>query len=146
MTIENIAFSCLNWGEFGQRRIKITLTPNEQRRINFSVPAGFWMLIIKLRFGDITANTLQFKWDNVRNAWEELLTIGTELLNFETEPFPYIVVSGNKGAIVIRNTTSSSQNFEMTYDFVLIPKEIAGKIRELIFKKREEFKGEIAYQ
>ncbi len=143
MEEKRILFSDKNWGEFGQRRIKETLAANEEKRITFSVPAGRWLYIIKWRFGDITANQINIRWDGVRNIWEENILIGTELLNFVIEPFPYPICSGNSGSIVIANTSDEVREFEMVYDFILMDKETSGHITEFIFRKRREFMGKI---
>ena len=140
---DGLIFGLNRWGEFGQRRIRESLIVGEKKRIPIIVPRGSWMCIIKWRFGDINANVLNFRFDGCRNAWEQDILIGTELLNFITEPLPYIVFSGDNGAIIISNTSALAQDFEMVYDFYLINNEIAGKIREMIYADREKFRGDI---
>ncbi len=144
MEEKRILFSDKNWGEFGQRRIRESLAANQELRVNFNVPAGRWLYIIKWRFGDITSNVINFRWDGMRNIWEENILIGTELLNFVTEPFPYPIASGDSGSIVIANTSDEEQEFEMVYDFILMDKETSGRIHEYLFRYRREFMGNIA--
>lgn len=141
MDQHTLLYSLNRWGEFGQRKIQEVLSPNEKKRISIIVPRGSWMCIIKWRFGDINANVLNFRFDSCRNAWEQDILIGTELLNFITEPLPYIVASGDNGAVIISNTSAVEQDFEMVYDFYLVNDEIQGRIRELIYADRENFKA-----
>ena len=143
---EKIIFSHMHWGEFGQERVKVTLIANEKRRIPINVPAGRWMCIIKWRFGDINTNLINFRFNGCRNIREKDILIGSELLNEPTIPSPYVIASGNNGEIVLENTDTQSQEFEMVYDFVLIDDEIEGKMREYVFKAREELRGEIVQQ
>ncbi len=139
-------FSIANYGEFGQRRIRETLNVAEKRRIPFVVPSGSTMCIVKWRFGDIAANTINFRFDSCRNVWEQDILIGTELLNFITEPEPYVIAIGGSGAIVVENIDIVARDFEMVYDFYLINNEIQGRIREFVYAEREIFRGMITKQ
>ena len=146
MDIIPLLFSVMNWGEFGQARYTETVPANEKLRIPISIPAGRWWLVFRYRFGDITANNLNFRFDGVRNYFEQNIMIGNELINFTTWCCPYIGISGQDAAIVVENTAATTQTFEMVLDFVVIDDEIAGRIREFLYKKREEFREEVTSQ
>jgi len=146
MDNEKLFFALSHWGEFGQIRYRDTLTANEQLRIPLNVPAGRKWVIFKYRFGNITANTLNFRFDNILNYFEQNILIGTELLNFVVEPEPYLVAIGTSGSIVVTNTTAVARVFEIVLDFYVIDDEIQGRIRELVLADREKFRGEVTRQ
>ena len=104
------------------------------------VPGGRRWVVFKYRFGDITADTINFRFDGVRNYFEQDILIGTELLNFVVEPLPYIVVSGHDAEIVVENTDNVARDFSIVLDFYLLDDEIQGRIRELILAEREDFR------
>jgi len=141
-----LLFSIMNWGEFGQIRYTATLTANQRLRIPINVPAGRWWLVSRYRFGNITANNLNFRFDGVRNYFEQNVLIGNELINFTTWCCPFIAISGNNAVIVVENTAATPQIFEMVMDFIVIDDEISGRIREFLYGKREEFRGEVTSQ
>ncbi len=146
MDKETLFFSLNRWGEFGQKRYQATLVAGEKRRIFLLVPSGRRWIVFKYRFGDITADTINFRFDNVRNYFEENILIGTELLNFVIEPMPYLSVSGVDAAIVVWNTSGQDKDFSIVLDFYVLTDEVAGRIREFVLGSREEFKGEITEQ
>ena len=153
MDKESLFFGLSNWGEFGQRRYQATLSPGEKRRIPLVAPAGRWWVIFKYRFGSIynqqgvlQTDVINFKFDGVRNYFEQDILIGTELINFVVEPLPFIVVSGGNGSIVVENTDDEEQDFSIVLDFYVIDNEIKGKVREMILASREKFRGEITSQ
>lgn len=147
-----LLFSLNKWGEFGQIRYTATLAAGERRRIPLIVPAGRWWVIFKYRFGSFLEQGVQiidvinFRFDGVRNYFEQNILIGTELLNFVIEPKPYIVVSGVNGAIVIENIDVVARNFSIVLDFYVIDNEIQGRVRELLLGEREKFRGGITRQ
>ena len=141
--MEKVWYALENWGEFGQKRYTATLSAGEKRRIPLVIPAGRWWVVFKYRFGDITADFINFRFDGVRNYFEQDILIGTELLNFVIEPLPYIVISGVNGAIVLENTGTQDQYFSIVLDFYVIDDEIKGRIRELVLAEREKFRGEV---
>ena len=143
---DGLLFGIQNWGEFGQIRYQATLATGEIRRIPMNVPAGRRWIVFKYRFGDITADIINFRFDGVRNYFEQNILIGTELLNFVIEPKPYIVVSGVNGTIVVQNTDIVERGFSIVLDFIVLDDEIQGKLRELIYADREKFRGEITKQ
>ena len=146
MDKETLFFALSNWGEFGMIRYTATLSAGEKRRIPLLVPAGRRWVIFKYRFGNIVADTINFRFDGVRNYFEQDILIGTELLNFVVEPMPYIVVSGVDGVIVVENTDNVERNFSIVLDFYLLDDEIQGRIRELILSDREKLRGEVTSQ
>lgn len=133
-------FGLQKWGEFGQKRYQATLAAGEKTTIPLLVPSGRWWVIFKYRFGDITADAINFRFDNVRNYFEQDILIGTELLNWVVEPKPYLVASGNNGAIIVWNTDNVERDFSIVLDFYVIDNEIQGRIRELILADREQFR------
>ena len=139
-------FSLANYGEFGQIRYQATLTAGEKRRIPLLVPAGRRWIVFKYRFGDITADIINFRFDGVRNYFEQDILIGTELLNFVIEPLPYLSISGVDAVIVVWNTSGQDAYFSIVLDFYIITDEVAGRIREFILGSREEFKEEVTSQ
>ena len=141
-----LLFGLESWGEYGARRFQATLQPGEKRRIPIAVPGGRRYLVFRYRFGDITADTINFRFDGVRNYFEQDILIGTELLNHTTWPQPYISISGVDGAIVIENTAATDQDFSIVLDFYLLDNEIQGRIRELLLREREKFRGDITKQ
>ena len=140
MDKETLFFSLSNWGEFGQIRYRATLAAGEKRRIPLLVPGGRRWVVFKYRFGDITTDVINFRFDGVRNYFEQDILIGTELLNFVVEPEPYIIVSGVNGSIVVENTDDVSRDFSIVLDFYLLDDEIQGRIRERILAEREDFR------
>ena len=141
-----LIFGLENYGEFGQTRYTATLSAGEKRRIPLLVPAGRRWIVFKYRFGDITANTINFNFDGVRNYFEQNILITTELLNFVVEPQPYLSVSGDSAAIVVENTDNVERDFSMVLDFIVLDDEIAGRIREVIYAEREKTRGKITSQ
>ncbi len=139
---DGLLFGLQRWGEFGQIRYRATLTAGEKRRIPLVVPGGRWWLVFRYRMGDITADILNFRFDNVRNYFEQDILIGTELLNHTVWPKPYISISGDSGAIVVENTSDQDANFSIVLDFIIIDDEIAGRIRELILLDRDVFRAQ----
>ncbi len=129
-----LLFSLSKFGEFGQKRYRTTLQALETVRIPLLVPNGRWWLVYKYRFGDIVADQILFRFNNIRNYYEENILIGTELLNEPTFPKPYLTVSGRQGEIVVENTDTTEQEFSIVLDFVLMDKETAGKVRALAGK------------
>ena len=146
MDNEKLYFAISGWGEFGQRRFQETLSANEQKRITLNVPAGRKWVIFRYSFGDVTADTLNFRFDNILNYFEQDILIGTELLNWPIRPEPYLVAIGDSGAMVVTNTAATSQDFSIVLDFYIIDDEIMGRIREFILKGRESFREEITGQ
>jgi len=136
-------FGLQRWGEYGMRRFRATLAAGEKRTIPIIVPAGRWYVIFRYRMGDITANAINFRFDNVRNYFEQDILIGTELLNHTTWPKPYLVASGTNGAIIVENTDNVERDFSIVLDFYVIDNEIQGRIRELILSDREKLRGQI---
>ena len=143
---DGLIFGLENFGQFGEKRYTATLVAGEKRRIPLVCPAGRWWLVFKYRFGDITADVINFRFDGVRNYFEENILIGTDLLNFVVEPLPYISVSGTSGAIVVENTDIVARDFSIVLDFVVMDNELAGRIRELIYTERKKFRGEVTGQ
>ncbi len=143
MDKEALFFAISHWGEFGMRRFQAVLNPGEKRTIPIIVPAGRYYVVTKIRFGDMTADTINFRFDNCRGYFEQDILIGTELLNFPTEPEPYIVISGT-GKMVVENTDNVERDFSIVLDFILLDDEIQGRIREIIYADREKFRGLIS--
>lgn len=139
-------YSLSNYGEFGMKRFSCTLLAGEKRRIPLLVPSGRRWVVFKYRFGDIAVDVFNFRFNGVRNYFEQEILIGTELINFIVEPKPYIVVSGHDGEIVIHNTDTVSRDFSIVLDFYLLDDEIQGRIREFILGSREEFRGKVTKQ
>lgn len=146
MDKEALFFSLNRWGEFGQKRYQATLVAGEKRTIPILCPAGRWWVIFRYRFGDITADTIQFRFDNIRNYFEENILIGTELLNHTTWPKPYLVASGGDGTMIVWNTSGQDADFSIVLDFYVLTDEVAGRIREFVLGSREEFKSEVSSQ
>lgn len=140
MDKETLFFSLANWGEFGEIRYRATLTAGEKRRIPMLVPGGRRWVVFKYKFGNIVADTINFRFNNVRNYFEQDILIGTELLNFVVEPLPYIVVSGRNAEIVVENTDIAERDFSIVLDFYIITDELQGRIRELVLGEREDFR------
>jgi len=138
-----LSYALANWGEFGQIRYNGTLAANEQRRIPIVVPAGKTYYIIKYRFGNITADTVFFRFSGVLNYFEQNILVGAELLSWVVEPEPYIAVKGSSGAIIFTNNTALERNFSIVLDYIIISDEIAEGIRETIIGKREVARGSI---
>lgn len=143
---DGLIFGLNRWGEFGMRRFRCTLQPNEKRTIPIVVPRGKWYVIFRYRFGDIAADTIQFRFDNLLNYFEQDILIGTELLNHTTWPKPYLVASGDNGAIIVWNTDDEERDFSIVLDFYVINNEIQGEIRKLILGEREKFRGGVTQQ
>lgn len=147
--MDGLNFAISKWGEFGQIRYQATLVANEIRRIPIIVPAGKSYYVFKYRFGSFYAqnvlitDVLNFRFSGVMNYFEQNILIGTELLNFVTEPEPYIAITGSGGAIVVQNTDVATRNFSIVLDYIMISNEIAEEIREIIIGKREVVKGKI---
>ncbi len=146
MDKEALFFAISRWGEFGMIRYQATLAAGEKRRIPLVVPSGRTWAIFKYRMGDIQADTLNFRFDNVRNYFEQNILIGTELLNWVIEPHPPIVAIGTNGAIVVENTDAVERDFSIVLDFYILTDEIQGKIREMILTSREEERGRVTKQ
>lgn len=138
-----LIFGLENYGEFGQIRYRATLSAGEKRRIPLIVPSGRRWLVFRYRFGDITADVINFRFDGVRNYFEQNILIGTELLNFVVEPQPYISISGVDAVIVVENTSGQDADFSIVLDFIVLDDEIAGRIRELIYAEREKFRAKV---
>ena len=68
------------------------------------------------------------------------------MLNFVVEPQPYLSISGVDAVIAIENTDIVARDFSIVLDFIVLDDEIQGRIRELIYAKREVFRGEITSQ
>jgi len=146
MDKESLFFAISNWGEYGVKRFSATLQPNEKRRIPILIPAGRRWLVFKYRFGDVIADVFNFNFDGIRNYFEQNILITTELLNFVVEPQPYLSISGVDAVIAIENTDIVARDFSIVLDFIVLDDEIQGRIRELIYAKREVFRGEITSQ
>ncbi len=141
-----LIFGLENWGEFGEIRYRATLSAGEKRRIPMLVPAGRRWVVFRYIFGDLTADVINFRFDGVRNYFEQNILIGTELLNWPVEPKPNIVISGVNGTIVVENTDIVPRDFSIVLDFYLLDDEIQGRIREFIYSDREKFRGRVTSQ
>ncbi len=126
-----LLFSLSQFGEFGQKRYRATLAAGETQRIPLLVQNGRWWLVYEIRFGDIVADQILFRFNNIRNYYEENILIGTELLNDPILPKPYLRVSGKQGEIVVENTDDQERAFSIVLLFILMDKETAGKVRKM---------------
>ena len=141
-----LLFSLSEFGEYGQKRFRATLQPLETVRIPIPVPNGRWYLVYEIRFGDIEADQINFRFNNIRNYFEENILVGTELLNHPIEPKPYLSISGRQGEIVVENMNADhTREFSIVLEFVLMDKETAGKVRKMskeVWEKLEQ-SGEV---
>lgn len=119
-------------GEFGQNRIRETITAGTTSRFTIPAPTDRGMYIFRYRFGNVTANALNFKFDNVENMIEKNILIGTELLNFDTRPFPFILCRDSDSSIVVQNTSTQDVVFEMVYDYILVHREAVERYAKMI--------------
>ncbi len=138
-----LLYALSKWGEFCTIRFRGTLSADEHIRIPIVVPAGKTYYIFKYRFGDITADVINFRFSGVLNYYEQNILIGTELLNFVVEPEPYIAVKGSSGAVVFENTDAVERDFSIVLDCIIISDEIAEGVRKEIIGKREVARGSI---
>ena len=136
--MNQLFFGLFQFGEYGQKSYTATLQAGEIIRIPLIVPEGRWWLVFKYRFGDITVDQLNFRFNNIRNYYEENILIGTEHLNHPIEPKPYLSISGNQGEIIVENTDVIAQNFSIVLEFVLMDKETAGKVRKMAKERWEK--------
>jgi len=138
-----LEFSLGNWGEFGQIRYCGNLTANQQLRIPIVVPSGKTYYIFKYRFGDMTADTVYFRFSGVLNYYEQNILVGTELLTWVVEPQPYIAIKGSSGSIIFINNTAVSRDYSIVLDYIIISDEIAEDVRAEIIGRREIARGKI---
>lgn len=110
-------------GEFGQKRIREDIVAGTTSRFNITAPTDRNMFIFRYRFGDITANALNFKWNNAENVVEQNILIGSELLNFDVRPYPFILCRNGGSSVIVQNTSGQDVTFEMVYDYILVHKE-----------------------
>lgn len=141
-----LLFSLLKWGEFGQKRYRATLTAGEKRRITITIPAGRWWIVFRYKIGDIAFDVINFRFDGIRNYFEQDILLGVEHVNHTIWCRPYLSISGSDGEMIVENTDTVSRDFSIVLDFVVMTNEIAGRIRELILGSRKEFKGEVTSQ
>lgn len=135
-----LIFSLLKWGEFGSKRYIATLSAGEKRRITITIPRGRWWLVYRYRFGDIAFDVLNFRFNGIRNYFEENILLGVEHVNHTIWCRPYLSISGDNGEIVLENTDIVQRDFSIVLDFVVMTDEISGRIRELVLGQREDFK------
>ena len=131
------------WGEFGQKRYTATLSAGEKRRISLVVPRGRWWIVYRYRIGDIAFDVFNFRFDNVRNYFEQNILLGIEHVNHTMWPKPYISISGDNATMIVENTDVVARDFSIVLDFYVIDNEIQGRLRELIIANREKFRGEV---
>ena len=146
MESENLFFSISHYGEFGQKRYRATLTAGEKRTIPIICPTGRWWLVYRYRIGDIAFDVINFRFDGIRNYFEQDILLGVEHVNHTIWCRSYLSISGSDGEMVIENTDTVSRDFSIVLDFVVMTNEISGRIRELILGSRKEFKGEVTSQ
>ena len=146
-SMENeLLFSLNKWGEYGAKRFRCTLSAGEKRRITITVPRGRWWLVHRYKIGDIAFDVLNFRFDNIRNYFEEDILLGVEHVNHTIWCKPYLSISGSSGAMVLENTDIVPRDFSIVLDFVVMDNEIAGRIREFILGDRERFRAEVTKQ
>lgn len=115
--LEEIVASHAELFEFGQERIRQVITAGSNVSIPIVVGSNKIRFIYEFKFGNITANVINFRWDNVRNAVERNLLLGTEQLNFTNRPFPYLIIKEGRGYVVVQNIGGQDVTFEMTIDY-----------------------------
>jgi len=135
-----LLFSLNKWGEFGQRRYTATLSAGEKRRIAITVPRGRWWLVFKYRIGDIAFDVLNFRFNAIRNYFEQDILLGVEHVNHTIWCKPYLSISGGNGEMIVENTDTVPRDFSIVLDFIVMTDEISGRIREIILGQREDFK------
>ena len=141
-----LLFSLNKWGEFGQKKYRATLTAGEKRRITITVPRGRWWIVYRYRIGDIAFDVINFRFDGIRNYFEQDILLGVEHVNHTIWCRPYLSISGSDGEMIIENTDTVARDFSIVLDFVVMTDEISFKIRELILGSRKEFKSEVTSQ
>ncbi len=117
--------------EFDVYRIRQEIAAGAKVRIRIPGSANKIMFIYEYRYGDLTANAFNMRFDGCRNVVERDLNVGTEQLNHITRPFPFIIIKETGASIVVENTGATA-NFEMSLYFFVTIKEFVDRIEKYI--------------
>lgn len=135
MTIVELPEIIASHGElfnFGSERIQQNIAAGQIARIPIAVGHNKIRVIYEYKFGNITVNVLNFRWDNIRNAIERNLLLGTEQINFPVRPFPFLIVKEGNGFVVVQNTAATAQVFEMTIEYFETIKEFIERLEKYL--------------
>ncbi|MFH1364943.1 MAG: hypothetical protein ABIH52_04820 [Candidatus Aenigmatarchaeota archaeon] len=121
--------------EFGTYRIREYVTAGKKTRIAIPGYTNKIMFIYEFKFGDLTANAFNFRWDLARNVVERDLLLGDEQINFVTRPFPLIIIKEKGAAIFVENTSGQDAYFEMSFDYFLTVKEFVERLEKFVHWK-----------
>jgi len=118
--------------EFGQYRIQDTIAAGAISRYALPVPYNRVWFIYRYKFGNITVNVLNFRWNSTRCARETTVLLGTEHTNFDNRPFPYLIAKGTSGQVVVTNTAATAQVFEMTISYCQIDETMIKPLEKIM--------------
>lgn len=134
MTIANLQEIIASHGElfnFGVYRIRQEIAAGAKVRIPIPGYVNKIMFIYEYRFGDLTANAFNMRFDGARNVVERDLNVGTEQLNHVTKPFPFIIIKEIGASIVVENTGATAE-FQMSLYYFTTLKEFLERIEKYI--------------
>jgi len=130
--LREILFSHSEMAEFRQYRIREDIDAGTKSRFSLPVPYNYVWFIYRYKFGDIAVNTFNLNWEAVRNARTEVILLGTEHLNFDTKPIPYLIAKNTSGTVVVENTNAATRTFEMTLDVCEIHETMIKEIEKIL--------------
>ena len=120
VTLPEILFSHSEMAEFSQLRLRQDIATGATATINVPVPQNQPMFIYRYKFGDIPVNIFNFRWQSARNEREQTILLGTEHINFDNRPFPFLICKGTSTNVVVENTDAATRTFEMTISYFTI--------------------------
>lgn len=130
--LKEVVFSHAEMAEFTQYRIHQIITAGDKVSITLPVPYNRIWFIYRYKFGDITVNVLNFNWQGVRNARENVVLLGTEHTNFDTRPVPFLIAKGTSGKVTVENTSGQDSVFEMTLDVCEIHENMVKELQKML--------------
>jgi len=132
VTLQEILFSHAEMAEFGQLRLRQDIAAGATATINVPVPQNQPMFIYRYRFGDIAANIFNFRWQAARNEREQTILLGTEHINFDNRPFPFLICKGTSTNVIVENTDAATRTFEMTISYFTMSEMYIPKLEGIL--------------
>lgn len=127
--LQKMTFVMMGVTDANFKQVKVTksLTAGQLYEHNFNIPAGKIAFLTKVKYGDITEDKIDVRYEgfNVGNA---SVRIDHELLSFETKFFPWIGMTSKSGKAVLKNNDTATQNFNAVYDFIQLSEKQYRKV------------------